>query len=120
MPERLEDEKGIEHIASAAVPTTTLYDICVVLVTHATNMQILMGDPDCRPYLKSLQVVHEDLVWILGIMQMAFGITPGEVVDYTTRRREENAFQELCTPEEIERERRAIAERNEHHGRMYQ
>jgi hypothetical protein len=115
MPERLEDECGIPHIVSDAVPCTVLYDMCIVLITHATNMQILMGDPDCHPYYKSLQAVHEDLVWLLGILQIAYGITPGEVIEYSNRRKAEGAFQP--GPEKEERRQGKIPD--ECHERMY-
>lgn len=93
MPERLNDENGVPHIASDAVPQDTLYDLFIVLCTHATNMQVFMADPKFLPYLKSLQAIHEDLIWSIGILEIAFGVTPMEVIDYSNKRKDDGAFQ---------------------------
>ncbi len=115
MPERVEDKDGVPHIVSDAVPCTLLYDMFLVLITHAKNMQILMGDPDCQPYYKALQAVHEDLVWLTGILQIAYGVTPGEVIDYSNQRKEDGAFQP--GPEKEEKTPRGNVD--ECHERMY-
>lgn len=113
MPERVTDEEGTPHIISDAMPCTLLYDMCLVIITHAKNMQILMGDPDCLPYYKSLQAVHEDLVWLLGTLQLAYGLTPGEVIEYSNKRKGEGAFQPGPEKEPF---RKTL---DEHHERMF-
>jgi len=110
MPERTENDQGKLHISSDFVPCETLYDLFIVLITHATNMQILMADPMVRPYYHSLQIVHEDLVWAIGILELAFGITPGEVIEYSNERRESGAFEPMNQDRDTAKD---------HHERMF-
>lgn len=105
MPERLEDEDGVLHIASDAVPAATLYDLFILLCTHARNMQLMMADPSLRQYHRSLQGIHEDMIWMVGILEIAFGVTPGEVIDYSNLRNDAGAFQPVSQPEHDQHER---------------
>lgn len=119
MPERITDDCGIPHIASDAVPTATLYDMFITIITQATNLQILMGDPAFLPHYKALQTMHEDMVWLIGILQLAYGISPQEVIDYSNSRKEQGAFS-VTSPEEIEIEKIKIEkEAKDHHEVMF-
>jgi hypothetical protein len=88
MAERVSDDKNTEHILSNAIPTENILDIVLITTIHAENVKILMGDPALMPYHSFLLHLHEDMIRIMGFLQIAFDVDVREAVDHAEQRAE--------------------------------